>query len=425
MKKVLIILALALFAAQTVLADAEKKIGLIFDGAARIRYEFYNHSVHAGLADDEQSYFRFKFSGGVLADFYDIFSIYGKLTNESRSYIYNALGDAQYDIDETVIDNLFFNIPKLFGAIDIKAGRMDLPLSEYGEGFLFADGTPLDGSRTFYFNAARIRYSTTESSIELLGIYDPEYDELSVINDKDKKLNDSLEKAFVIYGRSKINEKLYIEPYYMLKTEESGPFGKDVSINVFGSYVKYDMGKAAVRAQAAAQLGNYGDEAGRAFGGYAYLDIPVKDIVKPFSIGYVYLSGDDESTKTVEAWNPVFGRFPMLSEIMHVLYIRESGLGYWTNLQMLKFEATFKPLEKMSIITSYNFVYANETITNTAGTIFGTGKHRGDLIRCRVGYNFSKNFSSYILGEYFIPGDFYYKDAQDASFLRIEFMAKI
>jgi hypothetical protein len=425
MKKILIVSLIALFVSQPVLADGEKNISFIFDGLARIRYEFHNNNKTLGSKNDERDYFRFKFSGGVLADFYDVFSIYGRLTNESRSYIYNAGGNAEYNIDEVVIDNLFLSIPKLFGTIDIKAGRMDLAISEYGEGFLIADGTPLDGSKTFYFNAARMRYSAPESSIELLSVYNTEYDDLPVINDRDIRINDSLETAFIIYGRKKINEKLYIEPYYMWKTEASGPFGNDVSINTFGSYVKYDMKKAVIRAQAAVQLGNYNDEIGRAFGGYAYLDIPVMDIVKPFSIGYVYLSGDDENSQTVEAWNPVFGRYPALSDILHALYSQESGYGYWTNLQLLKFETTFKPLKRMSIIASYNFVYANETVTSTTSTIFGTGKHRGNLARCRIAYNFSKNFSSYVSGEYFVPGDFYYKGAKNASFLRIEFMAKI
>ena len=419
MKKLLSVLLFSVFAVMSAAADVK----LVFDGAARVRYEFYNHSAALGLANDEQSYFRFKVSAGVLADFYDTFSVYGKLTNESRLHLYNANKKINDKIDETVIDNLFINVPGLFGAFDIKAGRMDLAIPEYGEGFLFSDGTPLDGSRTFYFNAARIRYvATPKSNIELLGIYNPKYDEWPVINDKDKPLNDSLEKAFAVYGRSKITEKLYIEPYYIWKTEDLGPFGKDVSINTLGSYVKYGMGKAVVRAQAAAQLGSYGDETGRAFGGYAYLDIPVMDIVKPLTVGYVHLSGNDENSKTVGAWNPLFGRFPALSEIMHVLYRQEAGLGYWTNLRLLKLETTFKPLEKMSVIASFNFAYANETVT---GIMFGDGKHRGNLARCRVGYNFSKNFSSSILGEYFIPGNFYYKDAKDASFLRAEFMAKI
>ena len=32
----------------------------------------------------------------------------------------------------------------------------------YGEGFLLSDGTPQDGSRTFYFNAARAKWKVDE-----------------------------------------------------------------------------------------------------------------------------------------------------------------------------------------------------------------------------------------------------------------------
>ena len=443
MKKILCSAALFLFFASNVFAIYVSPTEIIesifwgnpefiFDGQARIRYEFLNNNSSLGLTNDERDYFRFKFSGGFLASFL-LYSVYGKLTTESRSYIYNAGGDAQYDINEAVIDNLFINIPKICGVVDIKVGRMDLDPKEYGEGFLIADGTPLDGSRTYYFNAARVRYSTLNSSIELLGIYNTEYDDLPVINDQDRRLNDSQESAFIAYGRSRLTEQIYIEPYYMWKKEEASSGNgqllsqQETSINTFGSYFKYDFNKYILRAQAALQFGNYDDEISCGFGGYAFLDVPLMEIFKPlnlgyFSLGYIYLSGDDRNTDKVEAWNPLFSRYPWMSEIMTMLYARESGVGYWTNLQMCRLEAKFNPLDALSVNASYDFVYANE---NVAGQMFGDGKNRGNLMRLKVGYKHSDRFSSYILGEYFIPGDFYNKDTKDASFLRVEFMAKI
>ncbi|MDR1195558.1 MAG: alginate export family protein [Endomicrobium sp.] len=430
MKKILFAAAVFLFLTQNVFAqDAVGKIKLGFDGLARIRYEFLNNNSSLGSYNDEHGYFRFKFSGGVSADFFNIFSVYGKLTTESRSYTYNANADARYDISEFLIDSLFINIPKLFGVLDIKAGRMDLPMSEYGEGFLIGDGTPLDGSRTYYFNAARFRYAVMpRTNIEFMTIYNPEIDDFPVMNSQDKKLNDSQESAAVIYARSQLTNKLYIEPYYIWKTEkaEQNParqHQKDISVNTFGSYLKYDLNTIAFRAQAAAQIGNYDDEIGRAFGGYVYADLPLLNIFKPLSVGYIYLSGDDPDTKAVEAWNPLFSRYPWISELLVMLYSRETAVGYWTNLQLARLEATFKPYEKISINATYDFIYANTAMQ--PNDIFGSGLNRGNLIRCKVAYNFTNKISAYVLGEYFIPGDFYSKDAEDASFLRLEFSAKL
>jgi hypothetical protein len=409
-----------------------KGVSFTFDALARIRYEYLNNNATLGLSNDEHDYFRFKFSGGVLAEFFKTFSFYGRLTTESRTYIYNANGAAEYNINEVVIDNLFVSLPKLLGVLDVKIGRMDLPASEYGEGFLLADGTPLDGSRTFYYNAAKAKFTTPRGSVELIGIYNTEFDDLPVINDQDKRLNDSQESAFIVYGKSQLTQELYIEPYYMWKVEDATKNGNQArfsdqktSVNTFGSYLKYDLRKIAFRAQAALQLGNYDDEIGRGFGGYAYVDLPLLNIFRPLSVGYVYLSGDDPDTSAVEAWNPMFSRSTVLSEILGSLYSQESGAFYWTNLQLCRIESTFRPLAKMVINASYDFVYANESITNSASALFSDGNSRGNLMRCKVSYNFSTRFSAFILGEYFIPGNFYNKDAQDASFVRAEFMARI
>ncbi|MDR2426422.1 MAG: alginate export family protein [Endomicrobium sp.] len=430
MKKILFVIIAVLIVKQSVFSqDAFEKISFNFDGLARIRYEFLNNNSSLGISNDERDYFRFKFSGGVLADFFSIFSVYGKATTESRSYIYNADGDTRYDINEVIIDSLFINFPKLLGTFDVKVGRIDLAANEYGEGFLFADGTPLDGSRTFYFNAARLRYTMPQSSIEFMTIYNSEFDELPVINSLDRKLNDSQESALVLYARSQITNRLYIEPYYIWKNEKTDNnilyLNKDVSINTIGSYLRYDLTSIAFRAQAAAQLGNYDDETGRAFGGYVYADLPLLNIFKPLSVGYIYLSGDDPNTKNVEAWNPLFSRYPWVSEILATLYSSESAVAYWTNLQLARIEANFKPYKKVSINTSYDFIYANAAIQNSTNNIFGDGLNRGNLIRCKISYGFSNNFGASALVEYFIPGDFYYKDAQDASFFRFEFAAKI
>ena len=436
MKKALVVLTLLTAFCAGVFAgeSANQDILLTFDGFARIRYEFLNNNTTLGSSNDERDYFRFKFSGGLRADLFNMFSVYGKFTTESRSYIYNAGGDAKYDINETAVDNLYISIPKLFEKIDVKIGRMDLLPSEYGEGFLIGDGTPLDGSRTYYFNAAKIKYNIpdADASIEILSVYNSEFDDLPVINDKDAKINDSQESAFIAYGKAQATSKLYVEPYYMFKTEhetdtpENSYAHQKIALNTFGSYLKYDLNPVTLRAQAALQLGSYGNETGKAFGGYIYADVPLLDIFKPLSLGYVYLSGDDYDTKTVEAWNPLFSRYPWISEILVMLYRTESGAGYLTNLQMGRLTATFKPFEKMTINASYNLLYANESVRGSGtASVFGDGINRGTLIICKTSYKFSEIFSAYILGEYFVPGDFYYKDAKDAAFIRAEFSAKI
>ncbi len=98
--------------------------------------------------------------------FNDTFSAYIRLTTEPK---YNngpyqltldrGTNRKRFDQDEVVIDNLYVDINKPFDLpVSLRIGRQDFLGPEfYGEGFLIYDGTPGDGTRTFYFNAVRAR----------------------------------------------------------------------------------------------------------------------------------------------------------------------------------------------------------------------------------------------------------------------------
>ena len=60
----------------------------------------------------------------------------------------------------------------------LRIGRQDfLGPDMYGEGFLLMDGSPADGSRTFYFNAAKLRWKINEkNSLDFVYIDDPRTD---------------------------------------------------------------------------------------------------------------------------------------------------------------------------------------------------------------------------------------------------------
>ncbi len=391
-----------------------------FDGLARNRYEYLVNNSDAGFSGkDEKSYFRFKFTGGVKAEFEDIVNIYARMATESRSYIKNAGGNTQYDINEILLDNFYIHFQNISDSLEMKAGRFDLSGRNYGEGFLIEDGTPLDGSRTFYFNGIQLKYNMKKSSIEFIGVYNPEYDDLPIINNKDRKLNLSRDIAAILYGHIFINENVYLEPYYISKEEKFDKINEANSINTFGTYFKYKYNNAALRVQAAMQSGKYNNESKRAFGGYVFTDLDIKEVFKPLTLGYVYLSGDEKGS-----WNPLFSRGTFMSEIAAALYAKESAYGYWSNLQMFNAELNFKPYNNVSIKTAYMYLVANTSFYGVSN-IFGSGKSRGSLFVLHTRYNFSKNISSQIRGEYFIPGDFYYDGVKDAVFVRAEIAVKI
>ncbi len=75
-----------------------------------------------------------------------------KLTNEFRYYFVPEGRD--FNLHEVFVDNLYVKSNKPWDLpLSFIIGRQNIML---GEGFLVMDGHPLDGSRSIYFNAARM-----------------------------------------------------------------------------------------------------------------------------------------------------------------------------------------------------------------------------------------------------------------------------
>jgi hypothetical protein len=406
---------------------------------------------------DNRNYFRVKASLWGQADYEKDLSIYAKLTDEFKAYTY--FGDStasvpdktaskkgyHFDINEVVFDNLYLDVRNFLDLpVDLRLGRQDF-LGTYGEGFLIMDGTPQDGARTYYFNAAKAAWKINDkNSLDIIYMNDPRDEELlPVINRtklinargnrlEDKKplsLNVSDEEGYVLYWKNKAFKNLALDGYYIFKSEEEegggGYQAEKTRLNTIGSFAKYNLSPWAFRGQFASQFGHYGHNNRRGFGGYGYIDRSFKDFAwePAVSIGYNYLSGDKRGNIKNEGWDPLFSRYPWISELYVSSISAETGIpGYWTNIQAYRLELLLKPTKKTKLSLWYNFLRANAQVASSV--IFsGSGKDRGHLPQVKLEYAFNKNVSTYFLGEYFIPGNFY-KDRDPSMFLRTELQIK-
>ena len=173
-----------------------------------------------------------------------------------------------------------------------------------------------------------------------------------------------------------------------------------------------------------------GDEVRYAFGGYGFLDKNFKDarFSPKFSGGIIYLSGDKQSSARNEGWDPLFSRWPWMSELYVNTMAGETGIpGYWTNLQIYRLELSLNTTKKTKLTLDYNYLRANAqmaaTTTSTSTIFSGTSKDRGHLPQVRLDYKINDNITTYFLGEYLKPGHFY-KDNDPAIFLRTEVQIK-
>lgn len=369
------------------------------------------------------NYIRIRTSLGLNTQFDKTYSAYVKILNENRIFFYNTKNASDdYKINEFIFENLYFNAQNLFNdSLNIRIGRQNL---SYGESFIVSDGTPGDGSRSVYFNAAKFSFKTKYFNADILGHLGTKYDQyLPVLNRNNPQtlLNVCNEKSVMTFIMSKLSEKIYIEPYYIFKSEEKTVYEQ---INTFGSYAKYENGEFTVRGQFATQLREKQSTEATALGGYAFIDKSQILFEDKLTFGYLYLSGDKSNTAGNEGWDNLFGRGMFISsDLLGTLYTIETGeYGYWTNLQMYTLEYNLALTSKVSLSASYNLLYANE---NISGTPFAYGKNRGNLTLAGLFYQFNKNIKALIYGEYFKAGDFYNTNQLDnATFVKTEINMK-
>ncbi|MCU0241103.1 MAG: hypothetical protein MUF51_01615, partial [Vicinamibacteria bacterium] len=127
----------------------------------RIRDEFQNNASsltndHAVAPRHKQNYQRLRLRfGNVFTPIKDV-DLNLRLTIESRNWMKDTASPPihkGWDWNEVVFEYAHIRLKNLGGSpITITAGRQDL---QFGEGFLIFEGTPLDGSRTMYFDALR------------------------------------------------------------------------------------------------------------------------------------------------------------------------------------------------------------------------------------------------------------------------------
>ncbi len=362
-----------------------------------------------------------------------------------------------FDQDEVVIDNLHLDIKKPFGLpVELRLGRQDfLGKDMYGEGFLILDGTPGDGSRTFYFNGLKatitlkpqhsldvVLVRNTMRDVFLPNLH-PSYDDKppaldyrgSVYISHKKRLTGSNELGFWIYSRNKFGNGLILEPYYIYKKEEDDKNygGPEVAsyLHNLGARAVYDFKVLKIRAELVHQFGEYSNGTDRwGWGGYVFAEkaFPNCPMEPKLEVGYVYLSGDDPKSKKDEAFNPLFSRNPNWNELIIYTYFLENMSkggpipGYWTNLKMPLINLYLKPFKDLSLKLGYQKLLADEkTNLPTLSYMFSNkGKDRGDLYLLQANYIFKKGLTGMLQYEIFDPDDFYAKGAKTGHFFRAE-----
>lgn len=327
--------------------------------------------------------------------------------------------------------------------LTFRLGRQDLI---FGNGWLILDGTPLDGSRTIYFDAARATYelASLDTTVDLIYI-DQNADTgrfPQPLNGEVEDQTEQYETGTVLYLRNKsLLTKGMVDGYFIYKhnranntpgnirTNNGAPFPSPSDTgDIYGLGARVDTpltDKWSLRAETIYEWGTRNNADLSAFGFNGRVGYLLGGaLAQALHLEYEYLSGDDPNNSTSQMFDPLWGRWPQWSELMIYQWPLESRVGEATNLQRLNLGWGAKPHETTTVTVNYHALWANENSTRTAAqlaNITDDGRFRGHLFTGWIKTKLNKHVSGHLVAEYLMPGDYYAKSRRDDSyFVRAE-----
>jgi hypothetical protein len=409
----------ALLAEPSTQEGTAPRLKLIF--VERFRFEAWDNAVNLDdSAGDANAYTRNRTTLGLIWHPAKNLEVLGKVTNEFRVYL--APKDRPFDWNEVFVDNLYvkWTLPGRV-PVTVTAGRQDM---NFGEGFVIADSTPLDGSRSYYFNAVRVDADVSKNHrLTLFGHLQETTDRyLPVIHEEPRPLAEQAESALALYYSGTLGEAR-IDAYAIRKTTEANEaWPVAARTDTFGARAVVPLAKPlALTAEGAFQTGSFGDAGRAAYGAIAHLDCDLTGtlpFLKSAVVGGLLLSGDNPSTARMEGWDPIFSRWPKWTESYIYTLSRESRPAYWTNLASIYAQLAFDFGDR----SDGHIMVMPMGAGHAQPGVFpgGTGLDRGVLYRGRLNYRFSKFMIGRVIWEHFEPGSFYFDGASSYNWLQFE-----
>jgi hypothetical protein len=395
------------------------RLKLIF--VERFRFEAWDNAVNLDdAAGDSFAYTRNRTTLGLRWLAAKNIEILGKVTNEFRVYL--APKDRAFTWHEIFFDNLYvkWTIPGRL-PFTITAGRQDINL---GEGFVIADGTPGDGSRSYYFNALRVDADIHKNHKLIFFLHAQETTDryLPVINARPQPLAEQPENALALYYSGSFG-KTKLDAYAIRKTTgETELWPVAGRTDTFGARAQVPILRPLMlTAEGAVQTGTYGDAGRAAFGGIVHLDYDIEGalpLIKTVVFGGIYLSGDRPGTEKIEGWDPIFSRWPKWSESYIYTLTRESRQSYWSNLTSLYASLALDFGSRADGLLMFQRMGAVEAQPGVFPG--GAGLGRGTLLKGRLNYKISNFLTGRVIWEHFIPGSFYFPGAASYNWLQFE-----
>ncbi|MBN2199875.1 MAG: hypothetical protein JW747_08525 [Candidatus Aminicenantes bacterium] len=407
--------------------EERKKRSWRFGFSERFRYDTWDNvrTLDAGRSDGRAVVFlRTRFSLDAALSRRMEFGI--RLTHEARQAVTPAGESFQWD--EAVFDRFHvrWTVPGSL-PLTLTLGRQSLFV---GEGFLVAEGTPLDETRSDYFNALRLDWTPAGGRrLTFFACHQTEKDSLlPVIRSRSRPLVEQPETGLgLVYAR--IGERWDWEASVVYKKSLPGsiPLPEGDVLTFDGRLVRSVLPEIVFSGEAAFQTGTRGGARLFSWGANGRLSWDLENTLPVplrISAGALALAGDDPASETYEGWTPLFSRWPRWSEsYIYTLAEEQDGrTAWWSNLTSLFGEIDVRPTGRLALRLGVHLLGAPRTGPAAWDEISGSGHVRGTLWSAMVTVLLSERLRGHLLYEGFRPGDFYVPEADGYSFLRFELL---
>jgi hypothetical protein len=413
---------------------------LSFGGDLRLRNEYVNNGVtlNDSAALHEQDYFRTRLRLWANEQLAPSTNVFLRLAAEPRNWVKDAYVKTHTGTGSewrfAIIDALY---AKWTGKIEdnpisLTVGRQDIQIGDTGNCWLIMEGTPSDGSWTWFFDAARMNfdYKSAKTKIDLIVLNQRASVDarLPIIgSDAGYLLTDQNENGFIAYVSNYAIPTLQVDGYFIYKRNRAiSSTGIDSDTYTLGSKIggKFSSGWSYAL-EGATQWGTKADPLVRypvkhpesrdisAYGGVARLNYAFNDAHKNL-LGFAaeFLSGDKPGTGDKdEMFDTLWGRYPRYSEVYGFSYSAETGRNSMiSNLVRFGTEWSFVPVKGITIGAKYQLLMSDQAVStrvSTASLFSALGRKRGDLYQLKITRQFSKDLSGYLLGEFIEQGSYY------------------
>lgn len=342
-----------------------------------------------------------------------------------------------FDWGEWLFDLFNVTLKKPFDLpITVVGGRQEIAL---GDRWLVFEGTPLDGSRTIYFDAIRVTTTLESIQTKIDTIYLEQNadadDWIPMLNSRDentltgnyerKLITEQREEGAIVWVENKSLKATEIDGYFIYKGDSKvAANGFNSDIYTFGTRGLHDLDEHwKAKGELAGQYGRHFDQSICALGSLDRLAYYFNDKHKNWlRLDYEYMSGDDPSTKgTYEAFDPLWGRWPRFSELLIYSAAAETRISDLSNMHRVALGHSVNILPKVEMLTDYHMLFADQNTYASRPMFTESGCFRGQLLTWWLKYVITPQLSGHVVAEYFFPGDYYANSNNDpATFIRTE-----